>query len=298
MTERRPIYISRDQNLDPSVLAEFKAGDTLGVEFGGTGGTSVAALSALLNLSSFGSGGVTDHGALTGLGDNDHPQYVLSATNSTLSSLVTTNQTNLEGVSSTVFDNSGAWATDTDTTDHGSFTGLSDDDHPQYVLSATNVALSSLASTADSVATATSSTVFDNSSTWGQDYVLADGSNPVTGGLNVSGSLKSATSVSLASEYDNGTSGTNININWNNGNYQTVTMSATTTFTFTDPTYGVASLILRLVQSGASNVTTLPTIKWPRGSAPSISTVSGAQDIITLYYNGTSYYGNFGGAFA
>lgn len=32
--------------------------------------------------------GVTDHGLLAGLGDNDHPQYVLSSTNSTLSSTV------------------------------------------------------------------------------------------------------------------------------------------------------------------------------------------------------------------
>ena len=35
-----------------------------------------------------GGGGVTDHGALTGLLDNDHTQYVLSATNTNLSSLV------------------------------------------------------------------------------------------------------------------------------------------------------------------------------------------------------------------
>jgi hypothetical protein len=37
---------------------------------------------------STGGGGVTDHGALTGLADDDHPQYVLSATNNALSSLV------------------------------------------------------------------------------------------------------------------------------------------------------------------------------------------------------------------
>lgn len=46
-----------------------------------------------------GGGGVTDHGALTGLSDNDHPQYRL------------------------VYD----------TIDHGSLGGLSDNDHPQYL---------------------------------------------------------------------------------------------------------------------------------------------------------------------
>ena len=44
--------------------------------------------------------GVTDHGALTGLADNDHPQYRLVA----------------------------------DAIDHGALGGLSDNDHPQYLL--------------------------------------------------------------------------------------------------------------------------------------------------------------------
>lgn len=48
-----------------------------------------------------GGGGVTDHGALTGLADNDHPQYLLAAAA---------------------------------VTEHGALTGLSDDDHTQYLL--------------------------------------------------------------------------------------------------------------------------------------------------------------------
>lgn len=32
------------------------------------------------DVSSGGGGGVTDHGALTGLADNDHPQYALAGT--------------------------------------------------------------------------------------------------------------------------------------------------------------------------------------------------------------------------
>lgn len=47
-----------------------------------------------------GGGGVTDHGQLTGLGDDDHPQYRLVA----------------------------------DAIDHGALGGLSDNDHPQYLL--------------------------------------------------------------------------------------------------------------------------------------------------------------------
>jgi hypothetical protein len=68
---------------------------------------------------------VTDHGALTGLSDDDHPQYVLNSTNLELSSA-------FESVSSTVFDNSGSWGGGGGVTDHGALTGLSDDDHTQY----------------------------------------------------------------------------------------------------------------------------------------------------------------------
>jgi hypothetical protein len=50
--------------------------------------------------------GVTDHGALTGLADNDHPQYLLAAAA---------------------------------VTDHGDLAGLGDNDHPQYALAASAV---------------------------------------------------------------------------------------------------------------------------------------------------------------
>jgi hypothetical protein len=46
--------------------------------------------------------GATDHGALTGLEDNDHPQYVLSSTNANLSSLVSNIQTSAGQISSTL----------------------------------------------------------------------------------------------------------------------------------------------------------------------------------------------------
>ena len=48
-----------------------------------------------INASLAGGGGVTDHGLLTGLSDNDHPQYVLTTTNSALSSQVDTNTSSI-----------------------------------------------------------------------------------------------------------------------------------------------------------------------------------------------------------
>jgi len=56
-------------------------------------------------------GGVTDHGALTGLADDDHPQYFNQARGDARYALI--------GQGGGV-------------TDHGALTGLGDDDHPQY----------------------------------------------------------------------------------------------------------------------------------------------------------------------
>jgi hypothetical protein len=85
-------------------------------------------------------GGVTDHGALTGLADNDHPQYALA---STLAETVrdTIGSALVAGANITITVND---AGDTITiaaagggvTDHGALTGLGDDDHPQYLLTA------------------------------------------------------------------------------------------------------------------------------------------------------------------
>ena len=83
-----------------------------------------------------GGGGVTDHGALTGLSDNDHPQYTLSSTNNALSSLVTSVETSTVALSSYVSTNEALWASATpaSTLDHGGLQGLGDDDHTQYLL--------------------------------------------------------------------------------------------------------------------------------------------------------------------
>ena len=166
MSDRKPIYVGRDPSSGiVSGLTEFKTGDTVPLEHGGTGVTSLGALSSLLGIPELYT--PNDHGSLDGLGDDDHPQYVLSSTNADLSSSVL-------GVSSTVFDNSASWTGGGGVTDHGALTGLADDDHPQYVLSATNLALSSAVSTLEGELDGVSSTVFDNSASWAVDTDTTD----------------------------------------------------------------------------------------------------------------------------
>lgn len=67
-----------------------------------------------------GGGGVTDHGALTGLTDDDHPQYLTEAEADALYALLA----HLH--------------------DHGTLSGLADDDHPQYLTQAEADALYSI----------------------------------------------------------------------------------------------------------------------------------------------------------
>ena len=93
-----------------------------------------------------GGGGVTDHGLLTGLEDNDHPQYRLASEaidHGALSGLADDDH-------SQYLNNARHDATARHTLgtvvphdDHGALSGLSDNDHPQYLLAASGKAADS-----------------------------------------------------------------------------------------------------------------------------------------------------------
>lgn len=116
-----------------------------------------------------------------------------------------------------------------------------------------------------------------------------------TATLNDSSQLAGLVTGTFSSEYSNGSLGATPTINWNNGQKQTGTLSANITgITFTAPP-GPGNFILRIVQdSTPRTVTGWPgSVEWVGGTAPTISTGSGAVDIITFYYNGTTYYGAY-----
>ena len=75
--------------------------------------------------------GFNDHGSLSGLGDDDHSQYILvsglRAFTGTVSGITPTLDAHL-ATKKYVDDNAGG------VSDHGALTGLSDDDHTQYIL--------------------------------------------------------------------------------------------------------------------------------------------------------------------
>jgi hypothetical protein len=91
-----------------------------------------------------GTGGVTDHGALTGLTDDDHPQYLKTTHTSAAdphtqylktSEVIAGTNVTVDTATSpgSVIINSAGAGGGGGVTDHGALTGLSDDDHPQYL---------------------------------------------------------------------------------------------------------------------------------------------------------------------
>ena len=83
-------------------------------------------------------------------------------------------------------------------------------------------------------------------------------------------------------------------INWKNGNKAKLIVDDDVTITFgTNPSKS-CSLILVIVQdeqSGGHTVTLPSTIKWAGGTAPTLSTGANKIDIISLYFDGSVYYG-------
>lgn len=93
----------------------------------------------------------------------------------------------------------------------------------------------------------------------------------------------------MAAEIDDGNSGTADTIDFSAGAYHKSTLTGNVTYTFTAPT-APAIIQLKVVQGASAFTITWPTIKWAGGITPVGSTVNGAVDIYTLYYDGTSYW--------
>jgi len=84
------------------------------------------------------------------------------------------------------------------------------------------------------------------------------------------------------------------------GTVQTVTLTASTACTFTMPTATAGkSFILIVTQaSGGSGTAVFTSVKWPAGTAPTITASASAIDILTFVANGTSWFGTYAQAFA
>jgi hypothetical protein len=85
---------------------------------------------------------------------------------------------------------------------------------------------------------------------------------------------------------------------WNAGAIINVTMNANTNFdvnSLATATAGQTLTLIVLQGASAPFTATWSTVDWPSGTAPTLSTVAGKKDIITLFYDGTTFFGFVGG---
>lgn len=118
-------------------------------------------------------------------------------------------------------------------------------------------------------------------------------SNKTLAGATMSADLNIAANTAYFTETDNGNSGTSDTIDWSTSNKQKSTLTGNCTFTFSAPP-GPCSLLLKLVQDGTGSrtVTWPAAVHWSGGSAPTLTTTLNKVDVITFYYDGSTYFGN------
>ena len=129
----------------------------------------------------------------------------------------------------------------------------------------------------------------------GEDLTLESTSHGTKGKIESKDQHQFDASAHFGTEVDNGNSGTADTIAWTAGNKQKSTLTGNCTFTFTAP-QGACNLMLRLIQDGTGSrtVTWPATVKWPGGTAPTLTTDAAAIDIVSFYFDGTNYWGMSG----
>ena len=96
--------------------------------------------------------------------------------------------------------------------------------------------------------------------------------------------------VSFNGVVDNGNSGTEKTIDLSAGQKHKLTLTGDATVTLSSADVG--NYLLMVYQDSTGGRTcTLSSVKWPGGSAPTFSAVSEDIDIVNLFYDGSSYYG-------
>jgi len=105
-------------------------------------------------------------------------------------------------------------------------------------------------------------------------------------------SVNAAEGIITFVEFDDGNSGTADTIDWNKGQKHKSTLTGNVTFTFINPA-DTCNIILRLVQdaTGSRTVTWPASVKWPAGTAPTLTTTANSVDVVAFYFDGTNYLG-------
>jgi len=110
-----------------------------------------------------------------------------------------------------------------------------------------------------------------------------------------------ARTISFQQELDNGNSGSAKTITWGNAQKQKITLNAAApTLTFSAPSGPCSGLVLKFVQDATGGrIPNFPaSVKWQNGVKPTFTPAANAVDLVSFYFDGTNYYGAFGGNFS
>jgi len=97
--------------------------------------------------------------------------------------------------------------------------------------------------------------------------------------------------------YAIGNTSTAVTISLANGTVQTATMTGNCTFTMPSVSAG-KSFVLILSTGSGSYTGTFTSVKWPSGTAPTLTTTASKWDILSFFSDGTYWYGSALQAFA
>jgi hypothetical protein len=118
--------------------------------------------------------------------------------------------------------------------------------------------------------------------------------------LSLTGSAALPTSGGVETVSTNGAATGSVTLNLANGNVFNVTLTGNTTFTFSGATAGKAcsfGVYMHQDSTGGRTVTWPTSVKWPGGSAPTVSSDASATDIFVFESldGGTTWYGSLVG---
>jgi len=79
------------------------------------------------------------------------------------------------------------------------------------------------------------------------------------------------------------------------GSFQVLTLTGNATITMPTATAGRSFILLLKQDATGSRTVTWSTVKWPAGTAPTITATASKQDIFSFVADGTNWYGAVGG---
>ena len=126
-------------------------------------------------------------------------------------------------------------------------------------------------------------------SAWGTSYTTT-GSGTVLA-LATTPSITNPTVTNYVETPYSANSSTAITLALTNGTVQIITLTGNATITMPTAVSGKSFILLLKQDATGSRTVTWTTVKWPAGTAPTITSTASKQDIYSFFSDGTNWYG-------